>query len=235
MGSSPTARTPAPRPSKPSEARLSRRTISAMPTETGSGSDRRLGRRDRGESQRRADGHAGRARALEAAQRRFLNQDRVEVGAIAEELGIDRATLYRWFGGRDQLLGELFWKLTVDTFDWAGRRAAGTGTERIVDVLRLHITFVAQDAAYRHFLRTEPETAARVLFTDRGNVRPRLIGLVEELLLTERDSLPDAIAPRSLAFALVRVGEAFLYGDQIGEVEPNVDDHIEVVKLLLRP
>lgn len=206
-----------------------------MPTETGSGSDRRLDRRDRGESRRRADGHAGRARALEAARRRFLNQDRVEVGAIAEELGVDRATLYRWFGGRDQLLGELFSKLTDDILRWAKRRATGAGTDRIVEVLRLHFTVVAQDDAFRHFLQAEPETAARVLFTERGDVRPRTIELVEELLLSERDSLPEAIAPRSLAFALVRVGEAFLYGDQIGQVEPNVDDHIEIVKLLLRP
>jgi AcrR family transcriptional regulator len=178
---------------------------------------------------------SGRERALKAARRRFLGRERIEVGAIARELGVDRATLYRWFGGRDQLIGELFWTLTVDTFSWAEQRAGGSGIDRIIEVLRLQITAVAENDAYRHFLRSEPETAARVLFTERGNVRPRLIGLVEELLLTERDALPTAVAPRSLAFALVRVGEAFLYGDQIGEPEPNVDDHIEIVKLLLRP
>jgi AcrR family transcriptional regulator len=178
---------------------------------------------------------SGRARALEEARRRFLRRERIEVGAIARQLEVDRATLYRWFGGRDQLIGELFWALTVDTFAWAERRASGSGIDRIVEVLRLHITAVAENEAYRHFLRTEPETAARVLFTDRGNTRPRLIHLIEELLLTERGSLPTAVPPRSLAFALVRVGEAFLYGDQIGQAEPNVDDHIEIVKLLLRP
>jgi hypothetical protein len=87
---------------------------------------------------------SGRTRALEEARRRFLSRERIEVGAIARELRVDRATLYRWFGGRDQLIGELFWELTVDTFAWAERRASGSGIDRIVEVLRLHITAVAE-------------------------------------------------------------------------------------------
>jgi AcrR family transcriptional regulator len=168
------------------------------------------------------------------ARRRFLAGQRIEVGEIAREIGVNRATVYRWFGGRDQLLGELFWSLTVDTFGWAERQAGGRGLDRIVDVLRLHITAVAENEAYRSFLRAEPEAAARVLFTERGNVRPRLVSLIEELLLTEANSLPEGVEPAALALALVRVGEAFLYGEQIGRAEPNVDDHIRIVKLLLR-
>lgn len=181
-----------------------------------------------------ATARANRASAIRLARRSFFECRRIDAGEIARELQINRATLYRWFGGRDRLLGEMLWSLTADTFAWAESEARGQGTSRIVDALRLHIEAVAENRAYRHFLRSEPEVAARVLFTERGNVRPRTIERVEELLLTERESLPAGVEPRSLAIALVRIGEAFLYGDQLGRAEPEIDDHIKIVELILR-
>lgn len=181
-----------------------------------------------------ATARADRESAVKLARRRFFECRRIDAGEIARELGINRATLYRWFGGRDRLLGEMLWSLTDDTFTWAEARGRGRGTERIVDILRLHIEAVADDPAYRHLLRSEPEVAARILFGEVGNVRPRTIERVEKLLLSERDSLPPGVDPGSLAIALVRIGEAFLYGENIGRAEPKVDEHIKIVELILR-
>src|SRR5262245_27507707 len=51
------------------------------------------------------------ADALRAARRRFLRGQRLDMNELARDLGIGRATLYRWVGGRDQLLGEALWSL----------------------------------------------------------------------------------------------------------------------------
>ena len=65
-------------------------------------------------------GTAGRPVALEAfrrARRTFLAGQRVDMGELARDLGINRATLYRWVGSRDQLLVEIVWSLADRTFD----------------------------------------------------------------------------------------------------------------------
>ena len=50
---------------------------------------------------------ATREQVLDVARREFGEGRRVDVRAIAAELGLARATLYRWFGSRDGLLGEM--------------------------------------------------------------------------------------------------------------------------------
>ena len=42
---------------------------------------------------------------LDAATRRFLRGERVDLAGLSAELGVSRPTLYRWFGSRDDLIG----------------------------------------------------------------------------------------------------------------------------------
>src|SRR3954447_9738114 len=55
--------------------------------------------------------------ALRLARRRFLAPERVDMSALAEELGVNRVTLYRWVGSRDQLLVEVVWSLAREALD----------------------------------------------------------------------------------------------------------------------
>ncbi len=48
---------------------------------------------------------ATREQVLELARSTFLRGLRVDVQALAAELGLSRATIYHWFGSRDGLLG----------------------------------------------------------------------------------------------------------------------------------
>src|SRR5256885_1556822 len=50
---------------------------------------------------------ATREDVLALAMHRYLRGQRVDVQAIAGELGLGRTTIYRWFGSRDELLGEV--------------------------------------------------------------------------------------------------------------------------------
>src|SRR5438552_1083020 len=50
---------------------------------------------------------ATRDAVLSAALYHYLRGQRVDVQALAAELGVGRTTIYRWFGSREQLLGEV--------------------------------------------------------------------------------------------------------------------------------
>jgi AcrR family transcriptional regulator len=56
-------------------------------------------------SKRGRSAAASREDVIAAAMHRYLRGQRVDVQAIAAELKIGRATVYRWFGSREALLG----------------------------------------------------------------------------------------------------------------------------------
>src|SRR4028119_1210088 len=69
------------------------------------------------------------------APRPSLAGTRVDMGPLAAELGVDRATLFRWVGNRDQLLTEVIWSLFVPTWRRAVDGAAGCGAPRVAGAL----------------------------------------------------------------------------------------------------
>ena len=42
-----------------------------------------------------------------AVAEQYLSGQRVDVTVVARQLGVGRATIYRWFGSREALLGEV--------------------------------------------------------------------------------------------------------------------------------
>ena len=71
---------------------------------------------------------ATREAALALARARFLAGERIDVQAIARELGLARATMHRWFRTREPLLGELLAELGEERL--AVLRAPIGGTAR---------------------------------------------------------------------------------------------------------
>ena len=88
------------------------------------------------------DGHspgAVRSDAREAvrlARRAFMTGERIDARRIAAQLGVDRTTLFRWVGNRDQLLVAVLRSLADPTLRDAAAGAPGSGPERIGRVLR---------------------------------------------------------------------------------------------------
>ena len=52
---------------------------------------------------------------------------RIDMSALADELGVNRVTLYRWVGSRDRLLVEVVWSLARETLADRGRAVAARG------------------------------------------------------------------------------------------------------------
>ena len=62
------------------------------------------------------------------------------MSALAEELGVNRVTLYRWVGSRNQLLVEVIWSLAERTLDDIDGRVRAKGAERVVQSRRASST-----------------------------------------------------------------------------------------------
>jgi AcrR family transcriptional regulator len=124
---------------------------------------------------------------LDATTERFLAGERVDIQAICSQLGLSRATVHRWCGSRDRVLGEVMVGLVVPLFRRIERETRGAGGKRLVDVFERQL---------------------------RALVEPRVVALIEEMIEEEvaRGYAPPA-DPGVVAYAIVRIAESFLYAD----------------------
>src|SRR5687767_8642759 len=85
---------------------------------------------------------ASRDAVIEAALYRYLRGRRVDVQAIAAELGLGRATIYRWFGSREELIGEVIFRAAEPLIDAARAGVRGRGGTALLDTFdRLNRSF----------------------------------------------------------------------------------------------
>jgi AcrR family transcriptional regulator len=177
------------------------------------------------------------AAAFRAARRTFLRCERLDMRALALELGISRATLYRWTGDRDTLLSDVLWSLSDDVFEQAKQATVQLrGTERLLAVFRRHVEVLIEARPLRMFLRQETHAALRILTARDGLVQPRTIQKLAELYREEQEAgnFQPAVDVDTLAYAVVRVTEGFIYNDAVVAVEPELERAAAIVSLLLR-
>lgn len=173
---------------------------------------------------------------LALAQRRFLAGERVSPERLAADLGISRATAYRRFGNAEQLAGEVIARLAERTFHRAAREARGRGAARVVDHLARGMRYIANNKGYRAFLERNPQKALWIVTSKAGPVQARVIALHEAMLVEEieRDSLRIPVDAHTMAYALVRIVEAFLYADMITGERPDLEKATQILSLMLR-
>ena len=73
---------------------------------------------------------------LAEARRRFLRGERVELQDVAQRLGLARMTVYRWFGSRDGLMGEVLAQLGEGLVDAAAAHTREAGSPRAARAVR---------------------------------------------------------------------------------------------------
>src|SRR5581483_11233520 len=76
---------------------------------------------------------ASREDALALARARFLAGERVDVQAIARELGLARATMHRWFRTRELLIGDVLAAIGEERMRVMRERAGGHGPQALLD------------------------------------------------------------------------------------------------------
>lgn len=190
-----------------------------------------------------------RTRAVEAfwqARRFFLKGERVDMGMISQELGVNRVTLYRWVGRREHLLLRILWTLTDQSLQRQRQRAAvdeavddgaePRRTRRVAGILSRFVDEILTNPGMNRFLTEESDLAARLLTVAEPGFQPLLVAAVTDLLQEDvADGVRDLSVPlEDLAFAAVRIVESFVHIKSITGGRADPDRARRILHALLR-
>ncbi|MFZ0040503.1 MAG: QsdR family transcriptional regulator [Solirubrobacteraceae bacterium] len=158
---------------------------------------------------------ASREDVVAAARAQWLAGERLDLTILARHLGLGRATIYRWFGSRERVLGEVIGDEIAALVARKRRQVKVRGVEGLLEVFDQINRSVARSTALRRYLEQERDSALRLLTSSTGLVQARSVACITDLIAAEADGgLYDPPAdPATLAYAIVRLAEAFLYND----------------------
>jgi len=176
------------------------------------------------------------AAALQRAAEIFLAGEKLDMGALATDLGVARATLYRWTGDRDQLLSDVAWLQVKAIVDYLYARHRGHGAATVERAGGELLSILADNPSLRSFLEIEGDPGLQLLTAPRGGLRPRLVDAVAQVIDSEVEAgnyRPPAES-RKLADGIVALGERFLYHGGDPALNPDPETARLVIGLLLR-
>jgi AcrR family transcriptional regulator len=178
---------------------------------------------------------ASREDVLDAGLHRYLRGQRVDVQAIAAELGLGRATVYRWFGSRESLLGEVIIRATEPVLDQCRRGLAGKGGPGLLETFDRFNRTLADAPALRSFVDQEHDAALRIIASGAGIVQPRIVELITGLIAEEAEAgtYEPPLEPEVLGYAIVKLAQAFLFNDAVVGIRGDVDRLRKVQAALL--
>jgi hypothetical protein len=172
--------------------------------------------------------------AFAAARRRFAAGKRIEMQGLADELGVNRVTLYRWVGSREQLITEVLWSATQKSF--AAYRDSLAEGPRAAAALTMFVRDVNTHAGMQQLLSDEPDFALTLLTSTSGDYQHRYLSLVRDLIAEDRAAglISDDVPLDDLAYAAVRITESYIHTRVITGEEPDAARAGKVLRALLR-
>jgi AcrR family transcriptional regulator len=152
---------------------------------------------------------------LQEARAHYVAGRRVDVTIVARNLGLGRATIYRWFGSRDRLLGEVIANELETLIARRRREVRQRGVRGLLEIFDRVNRSLARSAALRRFVEQERAAALRLLTSSTGEVQCRGVRCITDLIEAEAAAgrYEPSADPGTLAYAIVRLAEAFLYND----------------------
>lgn len=172
--------------------------------------------------------------AFKLARTKWLAGERIDIGKIASELGVGRATVFRWVGTRENLYGEICSALFKKELDRAVAGARGSGRDHLIDVMEKLLHSLASATPLRRFVAEDPEFALRVLTSRHSPVQHRCTLGIKELIdhAAEADEMQPALPSDELAYIVVRITESFLYRDVITGAAADIEAAISAIRIL---
>jgi AcrR family transcriptional regulator len=178
---------------------------------------------------------ADRDALIAMANEEFLAGRRIELRTLAARLGLSRTTLYRWFGTREELIGTMLADGAEAIVRSARRRSRGGGGQALLATFDAVNRLIASNVPLHSYIEQEGQSALGVLTRSDGIVQPRVVaairGVIEDEVSAGRFKPPTSSA--TLAYAVVRLGEAFLYSDSPAALSGDVERLREVEAALL--
>lgn len=190
-------------------------------------------------SQRKSDERATPITAFRMATSWWLEGRRLNLSLLAEELGIGRATLMRWVGNKDLLMGEILWSQYKRIYDKAIERAAEDPSLNGIDYLAqiyTDINIALINAKPMHdFLHAEPQWGLQLLTSNISGLQNRLIETWRELFdgQIKAGRIHPEMDADSLAYFIIRIGEGAIYCDLICGRTPDPGPASQAFRLLV--
>ncbi|GAA3432237.1 QsdR family transcriptional regulator [Kutzneria kofuensis] len=167
---------------------------------------------------------------VRAATAAYLAGRPLDMSALAADLGLSRATLYRRIGNHDALVGMVLAEQTERTFRACADSVSAEGLDRVRAVFERFMYAVIGAEPLRAFIARDPLLFIRIVLAP-GHVEQRATALFAKLLA--ESGVDFALPPAALAQAIVRIGDSFMYTHLLGGHEPETDNVITLVNLLL--
>jgi AcrR family transcriptional regulator len=173
--------------------------------------------------------------ALALAREQWVATARIDMGRLAADLGVSRATLHRWVGNRELLVGEVLWSYAEASLYEARAAARGKGADYLVDALERYMRAALEFAPLLRFIRQDPQYALKVLASKHSPMQRRSIAAMRAQL---EEQVKDGAfsAPLNLddlAYLIVRIVESYLFSDVITGSEPDVGKAVDAIAVLL--
>lgn len=175
--------------------------------------------------------------AVRKARETFLACERVDMNSLAANLGVNRATLFRNAGNRQQLLVDVLWSMARKSLELNRRRAELRSEAWLADTLTGFVRDWSGSPACQHFMREEGELAARLTTRPEHGFQPRVLATVEEMMYEQRDQgqLVTGVPVDELAFVTVRIVESYAHIEYLSG-RPETDGNLDrVMRVLLHP
>ncbi|SIR74707.1 QsdR family transcriptional regulator [Williamsia sterculiae] len=175
-----------------------------------------------------------RAQALDAATELYLAGRPLDMSALADRLGVGRATLYRHVGNREDLLAAVLATATEQTYRHAVRHARGTGVDRVLSVQEAMMRAVDRSRPLRVLTAREPLLFIRLALLP-GAIQSTASRVCAEMLRDEqaRSGLQLPMDPEPLAGAIVRISDVHLYAPLLGGDHAEIETALDLVAVLL--
>lgn len=149
----------------------------------------------------------------------------MDVQALAADLGVGRTTIYRWFGSREQLLGVVVARAAEDVLERIRRETRGSGGSLLLEIFDRFNRELADAPALRTFLEQERDTALRIITSSGGVVTPRMVARIGEIIdeQVRSGAYRPPVEVETLAYAIVRLAEAFIFNDAAAGIRGDVE------------
>ncbi len=134
---------------------------------------------------------------------------RVDMGELAERIGVGRATLYRWFGAREVLLDGLLERFALAFLDQAREQAQGEGDDWVLDVSR-------------RLMESRPSSSSPRGASSRASRSSRF----------DSCSAPGGAVHRTLSRALREALAEIHSEEELAALEPSIEPMVQVATAL---
>jgi AcrR family transcriptional regulator len=186
-------------------------------------------------SRRGPQAGATRTEVLALVRAHLREGELVEMSSLARDCGVGRSTLHRWFGSRERLIALVLSEDLEATLRTAYATSRLRGGPRVAAAIERLLTDAATDSGFMGLLRTHPRTMLAAIMAGGEPVQETSIATVADLIALEAGAgrLVPALEPRILAFALVQVGQAFMWARAATGAPPDLAETMRVTRALL--